>query len=281
MEKDIPHSEAELLNAVSDLTPPFERDSEAIAKRRVMNAISQAETSSEGAVGYGWIYRAAAIALLVGVGAFLLLYQNQTVKNKGEEPLIYKLPCTTEVALYPGAELSYNSFTYAFMRKVNLRGRAFFEVAHGAPFTAFAAQCKVKVLGTAFDVWAGDSKSFVHCHSGMVQVIAEREMTRLETSEFVGINDGITGEKQRYSLPNFKPGTNESLLRFENAPVELVVAHLERAHQIEIHCGISASRRYTGELNANAGIDQSLRIFCKPFGASYRVLESGRITITP
>lgn len=281
MKKDIPHSEEDILNTVSDLIPPFERDSDAIAKRRVMNAIGQAETKREGAVGYGWIYRAAAIALIVGIGSFFLLYQNQTVKNKGEEPLVYELPCKTEVALYPGAELSYNSFTYAFMRKVNLRGRAFFEVAHGAPFTAFAAQCKVKVLGTAFDVWAGDSKSFVHCHSGVVQVVAEREMTRLETSEFVRISDGKTGEKQSYSLPNFKPGTNESLLRFENAPIELVIAHLERAHQIEIDCGISPSLRYTGELNATAGLDQSLRVFCKPFGASYRVLESGRITITP
>lgn len=280
MEKDKPHSEEEILNAVSDLIPPFERDSSADAKRRVMNAIGQLETS-EAPADYQWLYRAAAIVVAVGIGSFLLLYQNQTIKNKGEEPLFYEMPCNTEISLYPGSELSYNSLTYAFMRKVNLRGRAFFDVSPGAPFTAFAAQCKVEVLGTAFDVWSGQSRSFVHCHSGSVSVVLEKGMANLGASEFIRINDGRAGEKQSYSLPNFKPGEKQSVLRFENAPIELVIAHLERAHQLEIDCGIDPSLRYTGDLNATAGIDHSLHVFCKPFGASYKVLDSGRIRITP
>ena len=281
MKQNNPHSEEEFIQSIPNLTPPFRRDSIAFAKKRVLDRVNESESSSERATTYGWIYKAAGIVLAIGVASILLHFQNQTITNAGEKTLVYELPCKTKLSLNPGAELSYNRLTYAFMRKVSVRGSTFFDVSPGSPFTAYSPHCNVKVFGTTFDLWAGESKSFVHCHSGMVEVAVDGEVSNLKGSEFVRITEGIIGSKQRYSIPNFEARSNQSELRFENAPVEFVIANLESAQMIGIDCSLDSSLRYTGSLDITAGVDHCLNVFCKPFGASFEHIDSSHIRIYP
>ncbi len=279
MKPELPNSEKEVLDAISNLKLPFTPNSKSEARQRIMETIHNSENENE-AIGVRLFYQAAGIALAIGLVSFLLLYQNKTIENVGETAMTCELPCKTQVSLYPGSKLSFNSFTYSFKRKVNISGEAFFDVTKGAPFTAFSPQGKVRVLGTAFEMWAGNTHLFVHCQSGQVQVDTGDKKTNLLASEFIQIKNGIPGVKRVYPCENRANKRDINILRFNSAPVELVIAHLERALDVEIECRIDPATVYTGVLDTRRG-EECLTIFCKPFGAQIQFLDKDHITISP
>ncbi len=137
-----------------------------------------------------WTWAAAASFLLLA-GAFFLFQKNQppaetwvTISSETNQNQLVALPDGSKVWLNSHSTLSFApSFEGLAERKVQLDGEAFFEVekdpAH--PFVVEAGPCKVRVLGTSFNVRARPDEPTcdVEVRTGRVRVSAQSETAEL------------------------------------------------------------------------------------------------------
>ena len=114
----------------------------------------------------GWLYAIslAAAAILIVFGGWMGL--RRPIGKMDEENLFFRtgcgecaeflLPDQTKVWLNSNSTLSYPKAFKHKNREVRLEGEAFFDVSHDArhPFIVYTEECRVKVLGTQFDVVA-------------------------------------------------------------------------------------------------------------------------------
>lgn len=223
---------------------------------------------------------AAAIALLVGLPFLIHFAGNTLVTNDLATEMKVDLPDGSVATLAPEAHVRYNGWLWNVKRSMDLSGAAFFEVKRGSNFFVETSLGAVEVRGTAFSVWSSPSRLLVHCLSGKVTVHgnnAQREMAPGSLAEITRSRGNIEVSEHRTENPVMPGG--EVLPAFENTPLPLVVAMLERAFEIEITSYLDTELRFTGELRADAR-DESLQILCKTFGATY--VEDGKsITLMP
>lgn len=116
-----------------------------------------------------------------GVATYYLTGENKKSEQlvfetpRGEKAVV-KLPDGTEVWLNANSRLLYNSFS-ADYRQVELKGEAFFKVAHNehAPFVVKTNECDIKVLGTTFNVMAYDEfgRKEITLIEGKVDVLSD------------------------------------------------------------------------------------------------------------
>ena len=111
---------------------------------------------------------AASIMLGVTLGGTTLL--SQTALASRTQELACTLPDGTEVTIMPDSDLSYNTFTWRFNRKVSLSGEAIFSVTPGRRFSVKTQAGKVSVLGTRFRVKQDEYVMLVECYKGIVKV---------------------------------------------------------------------------------------------------------------
>ncbi len=133
-------------------------------------------------------YRFGIAASLIGVLSFAI-YQYTIQKNqpRNEEFLVkranvgqlirFVLPDSSKVWLNAGSEVKFSTqFSTAKLRKVYLRGEAYFEVKHDSlhPFVVESSRLITTVYGTSFSVRAypGDVSSAVAVNTGKVGVLS-------------------------------------------------------------------------------------------------------------
>lgn len=106
---------------------------------------------------------AALLAVAAGIGGAYVSYRYENLLQGGNtinvpagQHVDLELSDGTKVSLNAFSELRYPSSFHGAERKVQLRGEAFFEVAHDEkhPFIVETYACDVEVLGTKFDVEA-------------------------------------------------------------------------------------------------------------------------------
>lgn len=144
------------------------------------------------------LLRVASIAAILLIGLFIgsLVTALYSGSDKKTEQLVFatprgmksmvKLPDGSEVWLNANSQLVYNSFS-AKQRLVELKGEAFFKVAHNerVPFFVHTSKCNVKVLGTTFNVMAYDDfgRTEIALLSGKVDVEAEGKLKVLSPGQ--------------------------------------------------------------------------------------------------
>lgn len=128
---------------------------------------------------------AAAVIIAVSIGAvWLLNAQGQDIlvakTSVGEQKRV-TLPDGSVVILDSGSELLRNQTFGKASRVIRLKGHAFFKVKpQKIPFLVHTEQAIVTVLGTSFDVWAGNSKTKVSVKEGLVGFQARNSQSRVE-----------------------------------------------------------------------------------------------------
>ncbi|WP_341843085.1 FecR family protein [Chitinophaga caseinilytica] len=115
-----------------------------------------------------WLAYAAAVALLVACGTWVLLSRQappaafvQTIITQPGSPKTVYLPDSSVAHLFPGATLTIPDNYNATDRRIALSGRGFFEVKENPsrPFFVRAGKLTTQVLGTSFEVKSTDSLS--------------------------------------------------------------------------------------------------------------------------
>lgn len=285
MEKD---REAELNSRINETAsgwrPPFGDESKERAKAAVLARIKSEAAPAVKVVQLrsrltAWS-AAAAIAILAGLPFLIYFTGNTEITNRRTAEMRIDLPDGSGATLSPDARIRYNAWLWKVNRSADLSGAAFFEVTRGSTFRVRTEMGEVEVKGTAFSVWAGTSRLLVHCLSGKVAVHGKngsRDLVPGSLAEITRIRPDIEIFEHLTDNP-VMPGSGV-LPAFDNAPLPLVCAELERAFGIEITSGLPPGLRFTGELRADAK-DESLKILCKTFGATY-VEEGKSITLMP
>jgi transmembrane sensor len=110
---------------------------------------------------------AAMFLLLLGIGGYY--FSEKKIVTEGTA-LAYELPDGSNVQIMENSSLTYNRITWLWERKLQLFGKASFEVTKGKTFTVNTEAGAVTVLGTKFLVDQQGKKMFVNCEEGSVKV---------------------------------------------------------------------------------------------------------------
>jgi ferric-dicitrate binding protein FerR (iron transport regulator) len=154
------------------------------------------------------------------------------------------LPDGTNVWLNRSSSLSYPAAFQGEVRRVELEGEGYFEVAHNPdmPFMVQAGEIGVKAIGTTFNVmaYAEDEKLEVSLLDGLVEIHQAGSdgnptlLLQMNPSDFVQIDK----ESNRYITRTFSDDRyfawKDGKLVFENATMAEMVKRLSRWFNVEI-----------------------------------------------
>jgi ferric-dicitrate binding protein FerR (iron transport regulator) len=149
----------------------------------------------------------------------------------------FSLPDGTKGWLNSGSSLTY-SLPFTENRKLNLRGEAYFDVAHSMeyPFEISSGEARIKVLGTKFNVSAYPAEKYI-------EVVLEEgkvEFSHPGMPAGVGIkpSERIVFENGRLSRSETDPSKFtawvEGKLVFRGDPMAEVARRIERWYNVEV-----------------------------------------------
>ncbi|MEC7263557.1 MAG: FecR domain-containing protein [Bacteroidota bacterium] len=242
-----------------------------------------------------WTKVAASLALLVGLGYFI---HSRMETEPVVEPIVEMVKTTewgqklnvtladgTQVRLNSGSILKYPSRFEGNLRRVELIGEAFFDVAKNPnkPFVIESGEVRTTVLGTSFnvDTYPDNDQIAVTVATGKVKVASQENEIILEPNE-----QGVFHKKTR-SMTKERVDTStalnwkEGVIHFEDVPLSQALKTLEKWYGVSFvlenkyagNCHISAS--YNNELLST--IMESI-VFAKK-GLRYEFLEDHKILI--
>lgn len=188
---------------------------------------------------------AAAIIVMVAAG-FLL--NDFFLSSQSFDQIVYSEDGIKEINLADGSQVWLNKnsslkFSSQFEgeeRVVILEGEAFFDIARdeAQPFIVQAPNCKIKVLGTSFNVRAFENEDFeeVNVTSGRVEVsregLADKELLLKHDQLRLNLANNETSITRKNALNANVWKTNELILK-DNSLAE-VFEMMERVFKIEI-----------------------------------------------
>ena len=219
-----------------------------------------------------WIRVASAAAILVlglllgGVAMYMFSSEKNTPEQivvetpRGEKSMV-KLPDGTEVWLNANSQLVYSTFS-ATLRKVELKGEAFFKVAHNekVPFVVKTNECDIKVLGTTFNVMAYDEfgRKEITLIEGKVDVQTANENQVLKPGQSLIIKD----QHMQVSEVNTSQASAwvDNKFNFKDIPLSELIQRLENWYDVDITLDNPSGREvnYTGTFKNEETIWQVL-----------------------
>lgn len=192
-----------------------------------------------------WLGIAAAVALVVSVGIWLLLdmRKEQVLEFAAAESVrTLDLPDGSAVTLNQASSLSYDGTDASGRRMLRLDGDAFFDVQRDEdrPFIINTRGLAIEVLGTSFYVDARQEEPEIQVivASGLVEVRSDSAQLRLEANE-KAIFEKATQDlaKDANTDANYL-SIKTNALNFENTSLEEVVFALNRHFNVQINLAI-------------------------------------------
>lgn len=279
--------EERILARIQQWSPPFSEDIDA-SRSSVMRRIQEKpdtkngnrviKKQNKGIFAPQKLRIAATILALIALAGIGYMIGGKTISNASEVSQVVTLPDGSEVMLAPDAGLSYNRLIWPLSRSLEFKGEAFFSVLSGSKFVVKTQQGNVWVMGTRFTVWTGKNNLLVHCSNGRVEVSNQSDTVQLNANEFTCVEKGHLTLPTVYKADGFIAPRKSNLLNFQEVPVGIVVSELEKAFGIEIENELPVNLIYTGILDIR-NMNQTLEVFCKPFGAEYTVDANGLVMI--
>ncbi|SDG28467.1 FecR family protein [Dyadobacter soli] len=158
-----------------------------------------------------------------------------TVRTRAGEIRKHHLPDGTTITLNASSQLSYPSLFDDTLRRVQLSGQAFFEVARDTlrPFEIHSSGYVTRVLGTAFDLkaYAGEPASLL-VREGKVRFSKNAQSVLLTRGEAVLANGAVF---EKTDLPDDVAGAwMEQKLVFNNEPLSAIAHDIARRYGVEV-----------------------------------------------
>lgn len=236
------------------------------------------------------LYKVAAVGavLLASVFAFNNLSNNNAdselaMITVGDDMMKQvELPDGSLVHIDKQGAISFDEGDFMQTRKVELTGRAFFEVTkvEGKNFVISADGVNVEVLGTKFEVNAKSEIKSVTVEEGKVRVYnnsSEVELTANEKALINGIQITETLDNSNNTL-SWKDG----LLSFEDAEMQVVLSDLADHFTIDIGVDESSSNLDNCRLSTsfkNQDLESILKELNQTTGANYKI-EKNKVYIS-
>lgn len=189
----------------------------------------------------------------------------------------------SRIVLNACSSLRYPEAFDGDVRKVQLNGQAFFEIAHNEeqPFFVEAGNFHVQVLGTEFDVksYADDEVVSVEVKSGRVEVTLPEATLRLKKQEQILMNT-VSGEYNKKKGNKVVASWRKGSICFNHTPIRDVARELERIYHCDIKfCeGQVFANVITGE-HDNQNLDSVLESLRYVSGVKFRKEADGSILL--
>jgi transmembrane sensor len=193
-------------------------------------------------LSFSWYKVAAAVALLVGISALFVL----TRFNSGQDQQFFvtadqdnqqiALPDNSKVYLRKGATIRYQESFAKDNRHITLSGEGFFEITRDTlhPFTIAALNCRVRVLGTSFNVRTDSSETDVIVSTGKVALDQNGfEPIYLYPGDKGAVKKGVAALKVTNLDANFLSWKTGELV-FENTSLNKAIDALQNHFQATI-----------------------------------------------
>ncbi len=237
----------------------------------------------------GWVRLAMAATLVftvVGLSSYLgFLNFDSTVQvaTANAQTQEVSLPDGSVVYLNSASEIAYSQDFDGSERIVKLQGEAYFDVEKSErPFIVVTENARVRVLGTAFNVWARDAQTRVTVEEGRVALsdLDESEETRaVLTANHYGVKQGQAKPIDVLEVDADQLiGWRDERIYFNAAPLSEVIAELERIYNINIQYSAADFGNSTTTLNLKRRtIESTLEVLAAHLNASYRVHENAYI----
>lgn len=232
-------------------------------------------------------YAAAAVILLTVVSYLWILGTDSMVSYSSQmgEVRVISLPDgESTVTLASNSEISWDEKEWEgaalamkenrlksknAKRKVNLKGKAFFKIKKGSPFSVESSSGTVKVLGTTFEVDDFEAGFNVICFEGKVEAKPKTSSKSIIVTRGQGYLFFNGKWEDKVSVSGSVPAWLQNQTKFENAPLDQVIKTLEKLYGITIDKGsVNTSRRFTGSI-PNDKLNVALRIAFAPFEINY------------
>lgn len=222
---------------------------------------------------------AASLALLIT--AFFLLRKNPAAQIQAEYAniLMHTFSEGTTTLVNDGSSMTYDVEAWENVRRLNLKGEAFFSVTKGKPFIVNTSNGSVEVLGTKFNVRAWGNVLHVECYEGSVSVKSNGADTILKEKQSVLVKNGKMEALRAitHQNPLWMTGTGTSM--FFEEDVQEVFAELERQYNIEVKYN-APSKSFSGNFSHDS-LEVALNNICKPLGLNYTLSNDNKtVSIT-
>lgn len=268
------------------------------AREEILVNILGSAPSRRRSVKIRWSW-AAAVLLALGSVLWLTLrgnrpaeklLTNDSSETLDNEPLVFRgkqflyLPDGSSVLMNENSELRYSAASFeSGAREVKLTGEAYFDIAHKpeSPFLVRTGPVVTRVLGTAFNINAGQKEVIVTVTRGLVEVSSEEKVFgRIRPDEQITVNT----ETRQYNTASVHA---EEEITWKNS--YLVFDNIDLAQAGEIirgHYGIELrfsdpqllKCRITASFLNNEDLATVLTVLSEMMGASYTI-EGNRVLI--
>lgn len=170
---------------------------------------------------------AAAVVLLLGIGGYFLAEEKVVTDNTA---MNYEFPDGSTVQVMENSRLTYNHITWLWERKLQLLGKASFNVTKGKTFTVRTEAGDVTVLGTKFLIDQQGKKMTVNCEEGSVKVETAVGKRTLLAGESVHCDENKIVPVEKKAEESEFP----EVLGYEDDPLINVVADIEHIFKVTV-----------------------------------------------
>ena len=175
--------------------------------------------------------------LVQALSSFLFYIQLAISNFLAEEKVVtdntamnYELPDGSTVQVMENSRLTYNHITWLWERKLQLLGKASFNVTKGKTFTVRTEAGDVTVLGTKFLIDQQGKKMTVNCEEGSVQVETAVGKRTLLAGESVHCDENKIVPVEKKAEESEFP----EVLGYEDDPLINVVADIEHIFEVTV-----------------------------------------------
>lgn len=162
------------------------------------------------------------------------------------------LPDGTKVWLNAESKIRYSVPFVLDNREVSIEGQAFLNVTHNkkAPFVVSAANTKIEVTGTSFDVKAYPEEDYVSValQEGSVNLKASNgekvRVAEMKKGDFFVVEKGTNKIQSRNTSVDKQIAWHENVLVLDETPLEEVAVLLERWYGVKVFITDETLKKY-------------------------------------
>lgn len=196
-----------------------------------------------------WAKIAAIFVVLLGLTFFLRTNATSTEIAENGKKTHFLLPDNSDIVLNSGSEINYKKWNWDNNRNLDLKGEAYFKVAHGKKFNVNTPLGTVTVLGTQFNVKARNNRFDVICYQGRVKIVHNNQMVVITKGESVTFN---TDQLEKGTVKSTKPEWTENQINFKKEKLQNILDEIQRQFDCKIVLNAKENKQlFTGTLPSN------------------------------
>ncbi len=184
------------------------------------------------------------------------------------------LPDGTKVWLNASSYLSFPQNFDGNERRVQLKGEAYFEVAHqpSKPFIVSFNDTEVKVLGTHFNINTYGSTSKTTLIEGSVSISEGEHQTLLKPGQEASIEQGEIAVQKTEVYKSI--AWKEGVFYFKEDHIKEILDQISRWYDVEIVCqGKPSQQAITGNIRRQATLNQVLEMLSTLTNAKFNLTD--------